>query len=402
MNFAQVDEILQRYVDNQLLPGVSYAVLQGSDVVQSNYIGYSDLENKVPMRPDHFFRVMSNTKLVTTCAVLLLIEEGLIELEDPIEKYIPGLGARQVLSADAQTINDTHPARSSITIANLLTHTSGLSYGLFDPGSLLFKAYKERQVLSSDSTLSQMMDALSDLPLKFEPGSGWEYSVATDVLGRLIEVVSGVDLAQFFQARIFDPLGMVDTAFWIPPQQQSRLANYYRGADRFDPLKPGLTQIDSAQHRYAYLKPHPRQSAGGGLVSTLSDMVVLIQSLLLNKPNRPNTLSKTLLSSKTITMMMSDQLPQGRSIRFDHLGEIAGTGFGFGGSITVTPAANAPIASAGEFQWGGIAGTHWWISPNTGLSAVIMTQREMAFWHPFSFEFKNAVYAAAGFHLLKK
>ena len=398
MNFNDVDRILQRYVDDLVLPGVSYAVLQGRDVVRTNTIGYSDVESKIPLRSDDLFRVMSNTKLVTSCGILLLLEDGLIGLDDPIEKYIPALGARKVLGPHARTIDDTQWAQGSITIAHLLTHTSGLSYGLFDPGSILFNAYKERKVLNANLTLAQMIDVLTDLPLKFEPGSGWEYSVSTDVLGRLIEVVSGVDLAQFFQARIFDPLNMVDTSFWIPPQKQSRLAGYYRGADRFDPMKPGLTRVDSPLHRDAYLIPSPRLSAGGGLVSTLADMVALIQSLL--PSTLPNTLinrSKTLLKPATITLMMRNQLPQDRSIRFDHLGEIHGMGFGLGGAVTQVPLPNHPVASLGEFQWGGIAGTHWWISPGTGLSAVIMTQREMAFWHPFSFDFKNAVYAAADF-----
>ena len=397
MNFDKVDRTLQRYVDEQLLPGVSYAVMQGRDVVRTNTIGYSDIASKTLLRHDHLFRVKSNTKLVTTCAVLMLVEDGLIRLNDPIEMYIPALGARKVLAANARSIDDTQLAKGSITIAHLLSHTSGLSYGLFDPGSVLFRAYKERKVLDASQTLAQMIDALADLPLKFNPGTDWEYSVASDVLGRLIEVVSGVDLAQFFQVRIFDPLKMVDTTFCISPHSQSRLASYYRGADRLDSLKPGLTLVDSALHRDAYLKPTPRLSAGGGLVSTLGDMVALIQSLQLNMPNAQINPPQTLLRPATIAMMMSNQLPQGHSIRFDLLGQMVGLGFGFGGAVTQVPMPNSPIASLGEFQWGGIAGTHWWISPNTGLSAVLMTQREMAFWHPFSFDFKNAVYAAAGF-----
>jgi CubicO group peptidase (beta-lactamase class C family) len=331
------------------------------------------------------FRVFSNTKLVTSCAVLLLLEEGRLVLDDPIERYIPQLGKRHVLRPGAASIDDAEPAKASITIRHLMSHSSGLSYGLLDPGTPMFKAYSEHRVLHPGLTLPEMMDTLADLPLSFEPGTAWEYSVATDVLGRLVEVVSGQRLDAFFRSRIFKPLGMVDTMFTLPPEQHHRLVAYYAGADVMQPMLPGLTRSDQAPYPGAYLRPFPKLSGGGGLVSTLGDMVALLRSLL---PDGP-----TLLQPATIAQMMRNQLPDGVCIGFPD-GVVHGKGFGLAGAVTLAPSAEDPPQSTGELQWGGIAGTHWWISPKTGLAGLLMTQRQMAFWHPFAFEFKRLAYRA--------
>jgi CubicO group peptidase (beta-lactamase class C family) len=243
-------------------------------------------------------------------------------------------------------------------------------------------------VLNPLTTLSEMVDALAGLPLVFHPGTGWEYSIATDVLARVVEVVSGHRFDAFIQARILDALGMKDTCFVVPEEKHARLVAYYAGADLLDPTKPGLTRTDDAPYPKAYLRPVPRLSGGGGLVSSLHDIVALIRSLL---PGGP-----TLLKPATIDLMMTNQLPEGVWIRFPRLGEIPGKGYGLAGAVTVTPSSADPAGAAGEFQWGGIAGTHWWISPKANLAGVLMAQRPMAFWHPFSFEFKQHTYQAVG------
>jgi len=385
-DFAELHAAMQRYVDRQILPGVAHAILRGRDVIDVGCVGWADREREVPLRTDHIFRVFSNTKLVTACAALLLVEQGRIALDDPIERYLPQLGSRRVLATRATSIDDTQPARGSITIRHLMSHSSGLSYGLLDPGTLMFKAYSERQVLHPATTLSQMIDALAELPLSFEPGTAWEYSVATDVLGRVIEVVSGERLDVFLRARILEPLGMVDTVFALPPDRHERLATYYAGADMMDPMKPGLARIDQAPYPGAYLKPVPRLSGGGGLVSTLGDTVALVRSLL---PDGPQ-----LLMPATIAQMMTNQLPAGVHVRFPTMGEVRGKGFGLAGAVTLAPSPNDPPLSTGELQWGGIAGTHWWVCPRANLAAVVMTQRQMSFWHPFSFEFKRLAHQA--------
>ena len=385
-DFGAVHAAMRRYVDANILAGVSSAVLVGRDLVDLNCVGWADKEQDVAMRADHLYRAFSDTKLITSCAALLLFEEGRFRLDDPIGQFIPQLAHRRALRPGATALDDTEPARGPITIRHLLSHSSGLSYGLLDPGTTIFKAYNERKVLNPATSLADMTDTLADLPLVFHPGTSWEYSVATDVVSRLVEIVSGQRFDAFIQSRILDPLGMVDTGFVVPEEKRHRFAAYYAGADPIDPMKPGLTRADDAPYPQAYLRPVPRLSGGGGLVMSLPDMLALLRSLL---PGGP-----TLLQPETIALMMTNQLPEGVWIGFPGFGRIEGKAFGLGGALTLAPSSIDPKASTGEFQWGGIAGTHWWISPQANLAGLLMTQRQMAFWHPFSFEFKKLVYQA--------
>jgi CubicO group peptidase (beta-lactamase class C family) len=386
-DFSQVRAAMQRYVDQDILAGVSYAVLEGRTLVDLQCLGWADRETRTPLRVDHLFRIFSNTKLVTSCAVLLLMEDGLLGLDDPIGTYIPQLAHPRVLRPGASSLDDTEPASGPITIRQLLSHSAGLSYGLLDPGSLMYKAYVERKMLNPSTPLAAMMDVLSELPLLFHPGTSWEYSVATDVLARLVEVVSGQRFDAFLQQRIFSPLDMLDTGFVVPERERQRLTAYYRGADAVNPMKPGLTRIDHSPYPGAYLSEMPRLSGGGGLVSSLPDMVLLLRSLM------PG--GATLLKPATMAEAMRNQLADGVTLRFAS-GGLAGKVHGLLGAITLAPSALDPAGAAGELQWGGIAGTHWWISPQANLAGVLMTQRQMAFWHPYAFDFKRLVYQAAG------
>ena len=385
-DFGPAHAAMQRYVDGNILSGVSSAVLVGRDLVDVSCVGWADKEAQIPLRVDHIFRVFSNTKLVTSCAALLLFDEGRFQLDDPIEKFIPQLANRKVLRPGATSLDDTEPAKRSITIRHLLSHSSGLSYGFFDPGTVIFKAYNERGVHNPATTLADMVGVLADMPLIYHPGTSWEYSLAIDVVARLVEIISGQPFDQFIQARILGPLGMVDTGFVVPEKDQSRLAAYYVGADLMDPMKPGLTRTDNYPYPGAYLRPTPRFNGGGGLVSTLPDMVALIRSLL---PGGP-----TLLKPETIALMMTNQLPDRQWIRFAMLGEQPGKAHGLAGGLILQPSPIDHPDSAGEFYWGGVAGTQWWISPKRNLAGVMMTQRQMAFVHPFSFEFKRLAYEA--------
>ena len=385
-DFGRAHAAMQRYVDGNILSGVSSAVLVGRDLVDVSCVGWADKEAQIPLRVDHIFRVFSNTKLVTSCAALLLFDEGRFQLDDPIEKFIPQLANRKVLRPGATSLDDTEPAKRSITIRHLLSHSSGLSYGFFDPGTVIFKAYNERGVHNPATTLADMVGVLADMPLIYHPGTSWEYSLAIDVVARLVEIISGQPFDQFIQTRILGPLGMVDTGFVVPEKDQSRLAAYYVGADLMDPMKPGLTRTDNYPYPGAYLRPTPRFNGGGGLVSTLPDMVALIRSFL---PGGP-----TLLKPETIALMMTNQLPDRQWIRFAMLGEQPGKAHGLAGGLILQPSPIDHPDSAGEFYWGGVAGTQWWISPKRNLAGVMMTQRQMAFVHPFSFEFKRLAYEA--------
>jgi CubicO group peptidase (beta-lactamase class C family) len=385
-DFSQAHAAMQRYVDGNILSGVSSAVLVGRELVDVSCVGWADKEAQMPLRADHIFRVFSNTKLVTSCAALLLLEEGRFRLDDPIEKFLPQLKNRKVLRSGATSLEETEPAKSSITIRHLMSHSSGLSYGFFDPGTAIFKAYNERGVLNPKKTLAEMVDVLADLPLVYHPGTSWEYSVAIDVLARLVEVVSGQPFDKFIQARIFDPLGMVDTGFVVPEKSRGRLAAYYVGADLMEPLKPGLTRNDNYPYPGAYVRAFPRFDGGGGLTSTLPDMVALIRSLL------PG--GSTLLKPDTIAAAMTNQLPDGQWIRFAMMGEMPGQAHALAGGLILKPSPFMHPDAAGELYWGGVAGTQWWISPKTNSAGVMMTQRQMAFIHPFVFEFKRLAYDA--------
>ena len=385
-DFKPAHAAMQRYVDGNLLAGISSAVLVGRDLVDVNCVGWADKEAQTPLRADHIFRIFSNTKLITSCAALLLFEEGKFQLDDPIETFIPQLANRKVLRPGASTLDDTEPARRSITIRHLLSHSAGLSYGLFDPGSVIFTAYNERKVLNPATPLSGMIDALADLPLTYQPGTSFEYSVAIDVIARLVEVISGQPFDKFIQSRILGPLGMVDTGFVVPEKDRGRFVAYYAGADLMDPMKPGLTRTDNSPYPGAYLKPVPRFNGGGGLVSTLPDMVALIRSLL---PGGP-----TLLKPETLALLTDNQLADGVWLRFAMMGELKGKAYGLGGGLILQPSPIDHPDSQGEIYWGGMAGTQWWISPKRNMAGVMMAQRQMAFVHPFSFEFKRLAYEA--------
>jgi CubicO group peptidase (beta-lactamase class C family) len=359
-------------------------VLVGRELVDVKCIGWADKEAEIPLRVDHIFRVFSNTKLITCCAALLLFEEGRFQLDDPIEQFIPQLAKRRVLYRDATSLDQTEPAAGSITIRHLMSHSSGLSYGLLDPGTLIFNAYNARKVTNPAATLAEMMDVLADLPLIHHPGMSWEYSVGIDVLARLVEVISGQRFDAFIQSRILGPLGMVDTGFVV--SDRNRLVAYYAGADPIDPMKPGLVRIDDAPYPGAYLRPVPRHSGGSGLVSTLPDLVAFIRSLL------PGSL--TLLKPDTIELMMTNQLPEGVWIRFAAFGEIQGKGHGLAGALILEPSGFDHQDARGELFWAGSAGTQWWISPETNTAGLIMAQRQMAFAHPFAGEFKRLMYEA--------
>jgi CubicO group peptidase (beta-lactamase class C family) len=385
-DFSAIAPAMQSYVDRKILSGVSSAILSGQDLVHFHAAGWADIENQIPLRHDHLFRVFSNTKLVTSMAIMQLIEQGKLGLDDAVEIYLPQLGKRQVLIPGASDISQTEPARSAITVRQLLTHTSGLSYGLLDHGSTIYKAYVERKVLNAFEPLSELINILEELPLSFHPGERWEYSIATDVLARLVEVVSGDNFDVYLHAHILAPLGMNDTGFWVPSHKHDRLTAYYAGSDTMNTLNRDLKRLEKSPYPEAYLKPIPRFSGGGGLVSSMRDMLALMRSFL------PG--GHPVLKPESIQLMMQNHLPAGWGIAFPGVGDVPGKGFGLGGAVTLRPSENDPEHAEGEFEWGGLAGTHWWISPRHNIAGLLMTQRQMAFWHPYSFEFKKLAYAA--------
>ena len=387
-DFAPLHAALRARVDGDFLPGVSTALLRGREVVDRFTYGFADREARIALREDHIHRIFSNTKLVTSCAVLLLQEDGRLRLDDPVERYLPELGSRQVLRPGATRLDDTVPARGPITLRHLMTHTAGLTYALFDPDALLPRAYAEAKVGSAATSLADMVRALAPLPLQFEPGTRWEYSMATDVLGRVVEVVAGQSFGAFLAQRIFEPLGMADTGFWVPEAKRERLCALYAGADWKDPSSAGLHRVDDQPWPGAYLKPPVRESGGGGLVSTLDDMVRLVQSL---QPGGP-----LLLQPDTVAAMARNQLAPGLCVHFAGKPPRSGHGFGLGSAVVLRPEPGEPAAAVGEVNWGGLAGTVWWFNPRLGIAAVLMTQRFFGSGGAYAAEFKREAYRALG------
>jgi CubicO group peptidase (beta-lactamase class C family) len=386
-NFAPVHAAVAQHVHADRLAGASHAILIGQELVDVGVVGMARKEEGEALRQDHLFRAFSNTKLFTSMAVLQLWECGLLGLDDPIENFLPALANRQVLRPGAAHIGDVEPARGAITVRHLLTHSSGLSYGIFEPGSVLGRAYLAAKVLNPATPLSQMVQALAPLPLAFHPGAGWEYSVATDVLGHLVEVVSGERLDAYLQTHLFQPLRLKDTGFFVQPEQQHRLAGYYLGADLLKPLVPGLTRVDAVQpYPGAYVQPMPRLSGGGGLVTSLADMVTMMRSLL---PGGP-----AVLKPATLAMLMQDNLPPHLHQAFAQTGPAPSRGHALGGGIVRHQGPFDAAAAPGEFYWGGVAGTQWFVHRGLNLAGVLMTQRVMGYMHPVAVDFKRSVYEA--------
>ena len=358
---------MRAQVDRHFLPGVSTALFHKQEVIDTFCYGQADIEAGRALQQDDLFRVFSNTKLVTSVAVLILWERGCFELDTPVEQFLPALGQRRVLRAGAIRIDDTEPAASPITIRHLLTHTSGLSYGLFDPGSIMYQAYQDAVVRHPSKTLSEQLEALAGLPLGFHPGTAWEYSVATDVLGRLIEVLSGQSFGEFLKQEIFEPLAMTDTGFYVPPDKAHRLTTLYMSATPFTPSLPGLVRADDKPYPGAFLTKVPNESGGGGLVMSLTDMVKTVQSLL------PG--GQSLLNPQTIEAMNTNQLPDGMCVVFPNFPRLTWRGFGLGSSVAISRGPLDPSGIEGCVTWGGLAGTHWWYHPQMNVGGVLMTQR---------------------------
>ena len=391
--FAAAHAVLQREVDQQRLAGVSAAVMRHGELIDEICIGQADLEAGTALRLDHIHRAFSNTKLITSVLVLMLADEGLLGpagLDQPVREWLPALGALRVLRPGATALDDSVPLARDITLRHLLSHQAGFSHGVFDPGTPIYQAYAATGVRDPGRSLADMIEPLARLPLLYQPGEGWEYSMAPDVLARVVEVITGQTFGAALQQRLLGPLGMVDTGFVLRPEQLPRLAALYRG-DLLDPMKPGLKRLDDTPWPGAYQRPVARQSAAGGLFTTQADMLALLRRL----GGEQATGRDALLKPATMAALFTDQVPAAHSVQFALRGPLPSLGFGLGGAITRQASAFQGAAAVGEMQWGGLAATHWFISPATGLAGVVMAQRFMGFWHPFWFDYKARVYQAA-------
>jgi CubicO group peptidase (beta-lactamase class C family) len=374
---ARLTAAFQEQIDRQRLPGVVAMVVRRGKLAYFEALGRRDPALPDPMQRDSIFRIYSMTKPIVSVAVMMLFEEGRLFLHDPVSRYLPEFKDVQVgvVRADGQI--DTVPPERAMTVQDLLRHTSGLTYEILAEAPIR-KLYARAKIYRRDWTNAEFSQALAKLPLMHQPGSVWDYSRATDVLGRLVEAVSGLPLRDFFATRIFEPLRMVDTGFHVPAASHSRLAEPFAQ----DPDSGASVQVLGVRD------PVAMDMGGGGLVSTATDYARFTQMLL----NRGVLDGQRLLSRKTVELMTSDHLGSIPSVN-DLLPP--GHGFGLGFAVRLQ-AGIAPVAgSAGAYFWGGMAGTTFWVDPAEDLHAVLMVQAPGQRDEVRAL-FRNLVYGAIG------
>jgi len=372
---GRLDRHFARYVDDGRLPGWLVTVSRHGRLAHVSWYGSRDLEAGLPVEPDTLWRIYSMTKPITSVAAMMLYEEGAFELTDPVSAFIPSFADTRVYTGGADLRPVTTACTEPVRIWHLLTHTAGLTYGFLrvHPVDAMYRAGGFEWAWPAGTDLAQACDMWAGLPLLFQPGSEWNYSVATDVLGRVVEVVSGQTLDEFFTARIFRPLGMTDTSFWVGDDDAGRLAALYTpGADRCAARLDALG--DAARKRPSLF------SGGGGLVSTAADYHRFTQMLLDRDGSPAGELDGArLLSPRTVGYMALNHLPGGLDL--DTFGRslyaelpFRGVGFGLGFAVVIDPAAGKVVCSPGELSWGGAASTAFWIDPQEQLTVCFFTQ----------------------------
>jgi CubicO group peptidase (beta-lactamase class C family) len=378
---ARIGQAMQRYVEGGKLAGTLTLVARRGKIAHLQPLGLMDVEARKPMEHDTIFRIYSMSKPVTSVAVMMLYEEGAFLLTDPIHKFIPAFADVRVLAQTPAGV-DLVPPQRPIAIRDLLTHTAGLGYGLGE--DYIDQSYKE-QIWGAleqkpDATLEEMVEAIATLPLAYHPGQSWRYSMATDVLGYLVQVISGVPFDAYLQERIFQPLGMVDTGFYVPPDKIDRFAtNYSPGEDG-----TGLQVID-APAKSRFTRPGHIPSGGGGLASTAIDYVRFAQMLL----DGGALDGVRLLSRKSVELMTINHLPPGL-----HPFENRSMGMGLGVGVVIDLARTQRLGSLGTYGWGGAASTNFWVDPQEELIGVFMTQLMPSGTYPVVDDFHVAVYQA--------
>ncbi len=386
----RLDRHFRDYVDDGRLTGWLVAIARDGKVAHLASYGMRDREASVPVETDTVWRLASMTKPITSVAAMMLYEEGAFELKDPISKWIPSFGEMSVYRSGSSNNPDVRPATEPMRVWHLLTHTSGLTYGFHyaHPVDAMYRSAGFEWGNPPGVDLAGCCERWAAQPLLFEPGSEWNYGVSTDVLGRLIEVVSGQSLASFFEQRIFEPLGMVDTGF-DPTDSADRLAAAYvvnpAGSDS-PPVR--LPAAPSAS-------PPEMLSGGSGLVGTATDYLRFSEML-----RRGGELEGTrLLSPRTVSYMTRNHLPGG--VDLEEFGRplfsettFDGTGFGLGVSVVTDPQAGKVLTSLGQYGWGGAFSTAWWVAPEENLSVLFFTQLLPSSTHPIRSQLNQLVYQA--------
>ncbi len=393
MNSAQLhrigDHLRQQYVEPGKIPGCLTLVARRGQVCYVDVAGKSDLQRQTPMTCDTIMRIYSMTKPITSVALMTLYEQGLFSLSDPVHRYIPSWKNLRVRKSGSYPFFETEPCKRPMTIGDLFMHTSGLTYG-FMHATNIDRAYRKLRVgvHAPGYTLKDMMDQLAELPLEFSPGERWNYSVSTDVLSYLVEVISGKSFDQYLQEVILDPLGMIDTGFNISPDNLSRFGSCYQR----NLSKELVVQDDGQKSEYV---DRSLYSGGGGLLSTLGDYQRFCQMLL----NGGTLDGQRIIGSRTLDFMTANHLPGGADMSQFATGSFSetsyqGVGFGLGFANKISAVQNGFPASNGSFFWGGLASTLFWVDPEEDLLVVFMTQLMPSSTFNFRGQLEALVYAA--------
>ncbi len=378
----RIRSVVEQAVKEGKFAGISTLVARRGEVAHLACVGVMDKETGQPMQEDTLFRIHSMTKPVTSLALLMLYEEGRVRLSDPVSRFIPAFKELKVYRYSLPLDMDLGCVQREVTVRDLLTHTAGLTYGYAD-SSPVDALYQQVDILRPDRSLKEFVDELVHLPLVFQPGTAWRYSVATDVVGYLVELIAGMSLDQFFAERIFQPLGMIDTGFVVPPEKVDRLSTEYE-------LKPdGRLEIVDRPPVSAYVKPRHFLSGGGGLISSLSDYLRFAQMLL----NMGELDGVRLVSRKTVELMMTNHLPP-ELLPFGVEKPKHGWGFGLGVSVLMDLAQHGAIGSVGMYGWDGAANTRFWVDPAEQLIGILMTQSMPVFHSQLLEDFQVLVYQA--------
>ena len=392
---ARLDKHFGRYVDDGRLPGWLLTVSRHGKLAYVSTCGQRDVEAGLPVEADTIWRLYSMTKPVTSVAAMMLYEEGAFELTDPVSKFIPSFADLRVYTGGSDIRPVTVPATEPVRIWHLLTHTSGLTYGFHrsHPVDALYRAGGFEWGTPRGSDLAACCDVWAGLPLLFQPGAEWNYSVATDVLGRIVEVASGSGLDDFFASRIFGPLGMTETGFWVPDDVRPRLGALYT-------IGPGRKAIRLDSLGAVASKPPVFLGGGGGLVGTAADYHKFT-SMLLGTPDSPagQLDGVTLLSPRTVAYMTRNHLPGGVDLEAYGRALFAeapfrGVGFGLGFAVLLDAVPGRTLGSEGEFSWGGAASTAFFVDPANGLTVSFFTQLLPSSAHPIRSQLRQLVYQA--------
>ena len=384
---ANLTPHLQKYVDTGKLPGFSCLVSRRGEEAYFHAYGRRDVERELDVSRDTIFRIYSMSKPITSVALMMLYERGFFQLDDSVSKYIPGWADLSVYESGSGDRMKTASCKTPMTIKHLLTHTSGLTYGFMnsDPVDALYRA----KGIGSKGTLNSMMEDLATVPLLFEPGSRWNYSVSTDVCGALVEYFSQQDLDVFVRENITEPLSMDKTGYQVPNTHSDSFAACYQFR------KDGGYVLSDDPVSSSYLSRPTFFSGGGGMVATIDDYQRFAQMLL----NKGELEGARVLGRKTVEYMSTNHMPG--NVDLAAMGQpvfsetpYEGIGFGLGFSVVVNPAAANVLDSAGEFAWGGAASTYFWVDPMEDLTVIFMTQLLPSSTYPIRRELKTLIYQA--------